>query len=129
MGASPHPDGILSSLGRIADGLLATVQNRVELLASELHEEKRRLVETVLLGAAVVAFGMMTLTLVTFTVVILFWENLRMAALGGLSALYGAAAIWAWLALRRRLRERSALRDTLNELAKDRGCLDPGTSP
>lgn len=58
--------------------------------------------------AAVAAFGMMTLTLVTLTVLLAFWENARLAALLGLSGLYLGATAWAGHALRTRLKKRTA---------------------
>ena len=120
-GAKP---GVWASLKRLLDTLLATAQNRVELFAVELQEEKCRLVEAMLCAAAVAAFGMMTLTLVTFTVVILFWENGRLPALAGLSVLYLISTALAWRALQSRLKARSAFAGTLDELKKDRACLD-----
>ena len=117
--------GVWASLQRILDALLATAQNRVELFAVELQEEKHRLVEAILCAAAVAAFGMMTLTLVTFTVVILFWENGRLAALAGLSVLYLIGTALAWRALQARLKARSAFASTLDEIKKDRACLEP----
>ena len=116
--------GVWASLKRILDTLLATAQNRVELFAVELQEEKCRLVEAILCAAAVAAFGMMTLTLVTFTVVILFWENGRLPALAGLSVLYLVGTALAWHALQSRLKARSAFAGTLDELKNDRACLD-----
>lgn len=116
--------GIWASLGRILDTLLATAQNRIELFAVELQEEKCRLVEAILCAAAVAAFGMMTLTLVTFTVVVAFWENGRLAALLGLSVLYLGATVWAWHALQTRLKDGTALSGTLDQLKKDRSCLE-----
>lgn len=124
---SEGPDkkpGVWASLKRIVDTLLATVQNRVELFAVELQEEKCRLVEAILCAAAVAAFGMMTLSLLTFTVVILFWENGRLAALAGLSVLYLVGTALAWRALQARLKARSAFAGTLDELKKDRACLE-----
>ena len=115
--------GVWASLKRILDTLLATAQNRIELFALELQEEKCRLVEAILCAAAVAAFGMMTLTLLTFTVVILFWENGRLPALGVLSVLYLIATALAWCALQSRLKARSAFAGTLDELKKDRACL------
>jgi uncharacterized membrane protein YqjE len=115
--------GVWASLKRILDTLLATVQNRVELFAVELQEEKCRLVEAMICAAAVAAFGMMTLTLLTFTIVILFWENGRLPALACLSVVYLAGTALAWRALQTRLKARSAFADTLNEIKKDRVCL------
>ena len=116
--------GVWASLKRMLDTLLATAQNRAELFADELQEEKCRLVEAILCAAAVAAFGMMTLPLVTFTVVFLFWENGRLPALAGLSALYLVATALAWRALNARLIARSAFTDSIAELKKDRACLE-----
>ena len=123
---SEGPDkkpGVWTSLKRIVDTLLATVQNRVELFAVELQEEKCRLVEAILCAAAVAAFGMMTLSLLTFTVVILFWENGRLPALAGLSVLYLVGTALAWRALRTRLKARIAFAGTVEEFKRDRACL------
>jgi uncharacterized membrane protein YqjE len=121
--ASETKPGVWASLKRILDTLLAAAQNRVELFAVELQEEKCRLVEAILCAAAVAAFGMMTLSLVTFTVVLLFWENGRLPALASLSVLYLVGTVLAWRALQSRLKDRSAFAGTLDELKKDRACL------
>ncbi|SRR6266540_2531720 len=115
--------GVWASLMRILDTLLATAQNRVELFAVELQEEKCRVVEAMLCAAAVAAFGMMTLTLVTFTVVMLFWENGRLAVLASLSGLYLAGTALAWRVLQSRLKTRSVFAGTVEELKKDCACL------
>ncbi len=117
--------GVWMSLKRILDALLATAQNRVELFAVELREEKCRLVEAVLWAAAVAAFGMMTLSLVTFTVVVVFWESGRLPALVGLSVSYMIATVLAWRALQSRLKALGAFSGTISELKKDLACLKP----
>jgi uncharacterized membrane protein YqjE len=76
-GSKESPGGIFASLRRILDGGLALTQKRVELFAVELREEKCRLVEAIILASAVVAFGMMTLTLLPFLIVTLFWRCSR----------------------------------------------------
>ena len=121
--AAQTKSGVWASLKRILDTLLATAENRLELFVVEFREEKHRLLEAFLCAAAVVTFGMMTLTLVTFTIVILFWENGRMTALAGLSGLYLIGTVAAWRALQKRLHARSAFAGTLDELKKDRACL------
>lgn len=115
--------GVWASVQRIVDTLLAAVQNRIELFAVELREEKCRLVEAMLCAAAVAAFGMMTLSLVIFTIVVLFWENGRLPVLAGLSVLCLIGTALAWRALKSRLQARGAFADTLEELKKDRACL------
>ena len=116
--------GIFSSLRRILDGGLALVQNRVELFAVELHEEKCRLVEAILLVAALAALGSLTLAVVTVLVVLFFWDGSRLAALAVLAVLYAAATLAVWRRLRARLDKPAALSQTVEEIKKDRECLD-----
>ncbi len=121
MDDSPEPSpGIFGSLRRLLDSLLATAQNRVELFALELQEEKCRLVELVLWVAAVAALGLMSLAMVTLTIVIVFWDNGRLAALITLSALYSLATAGAYREVRKRLRKQSRpFAGTVSELKKD----------
>lgn len=69
------------------------------------------------------AFGMMTLSLVTFTVVVIFWESGRLLALAGLSVSYLIATVLAWRDLQSRLKALSAFAGTIDELKKDIACL------
>lgn len=117
--------GVWDSLKRVLDTLLAIGQNRVELFAVEMQEEKHRLAEAILCATAVAGLGLMTLSLVTFTIVVLFWENGRLPALVTLSFLYLAGTGFAWRALRARLDRGGAFAETIAELKKDRACLEP----
>lgn len=124
MSEEPDPKpGVWGSLKRILDTLLATAQNRMELLAVELQEEKCRLMEALLFAVALAVCGIMALTLLTFLLVVVFWEHGRLLALGGLGALYLLGAGLAWRALQARLKARSAFAGTIDELKKDRECL------
>jgi len=122
--SEPHEQGLFSSLKRLLDSSLATLQNRIELFAVELHEEKCRLIEVIILAAALVALATLTLTLVTFTVVVLLWDNARLAALITLGVIYLAATVCVCRALLVRLKGPKPLSATLEELKKDRECLD-----
>ncbi len=119
----PKP-GVWASLKRILDTVLAAAQNRIELFAVELQEEKRQLVEALLCAAAFAAFAMMTLSLVTFTIVVLCWENGRLIALAVLIVLHLAGTALAWRSLQARLKSKSAFADTIEEIKKDRACLE-----
>jgi uncharacterized membrane protein YqjE len=116
--------GMWASLKRILDLVLATAENRVELFVVELQEEKCRLIQAILCAVAVAACGLMTLTLATITIVLLFWENGRLVALGGLSFAYLVGTLLAWRGLQARLKSRSAFSATLAEITKDRSCLE-----
>ena len=88
-------DGVLGSLRRLLDTGLSIGQNRLELLAVELQEEKLRLVQIFILVSAVVAFALMSLTMLSLTLVVLFWESSRLAVLGGLCG-YRSSCASAW---------------------------------
>jgi uncharacterized membrane protein YqjE len=121
--ATDTKPGVWASLKRTLDALLATAHNRVELFAVEVQEEKCRLMEALLCAVAAAVFGTITLTLVTLLVVLVFWENGRLIALGGLSVLYLAGTVLAWRALQSHLKARSAFAGTIDELKRDRACL------
>jgi uncharacterized membrane protein YqjE len=123
--STEKPGGVFATLRRILDGGLAILQNRIEIFAVELREEKCRLIDAMVWASAAIALGMMTLTLLTFVVVIFFWDGARMAALLIMSGLYLLGTIVAWRGLRLRLRRPSALSSTLDEIKKDRACLKP----
>lgn len=120
----PSPGGLFQNLKRLADGGLALAQSRLELFSVELQMEKVRLVELLILASMVVALGLMTLTMITFTLVFLFWESARMQVLVIVSLAYLGGTLFAWRALKGRLAARSAFDGTLGEIKKDRACLE-----
>ncbi len=116
--------GVVSSLKRLLATLLATAWIRMELLAVEVQEEGRHWIQTLLWTAALVALGTMTLGLITATLVLVLWEQHRVAALAGLSGIYLAGTLFAACRLRRRLRGWAAFPATINELKKDKACWE-----
>jgi uncharacterized membrane protein YqjE len=122
---SESNNSLFASVRRIAELTVATARNRVELFAVELQEEKCRIIQALLLAAAVIAFGVTALTLITITIIVLFWENQRIPALCVLSGLFLLATLLAWRALNRRLARGPGFTSTLNELERDRTCLAP----
>jgi uncharacterized membrane protein YqjE len=126
MDETNESSGLLGSLRRLLDRGLGLAQNRLELLSLELQEEKHRLVELLVLTFTVVALGLMALILISFTIVVLFWESGRLAVLIVMTLLYIAATVWLFYKLRVQMRTgRQPLRDSLEELKKDRECLQP----
>jgi uncharacterized membrane protein YqjE len=122
--STPDPAGFLDSLRALGDGLLATVQERLELFGIELQEEKLRLVQIFIWISAAIFTGMMAITFASIALVYLFWESARMAVLVGLTALYAVAFVVIVLAFRRYLaRQPHPFDATLSELGKDRECI------
>ena len=112
--------GIFASLRRMLDTALSTVQNRVELFAVELQEEKSWLVSTLLWAAAMIFFCGLAIILVLATIVYLAPESWRLWVLAGLVVVFAWLAINSIAGFRRSLRDkRPPLSDTIGELKKD----------
>ena len=117
------PTSLFGSLKRLGDLALATAHNRLQLFTVELHEEKCRFIQAVLLTAAAIALGAMALTLLTITIIVLCWENARVPALCVLSGLYVAATVAVGWLLKKKLVRAPEFSSTLAELEKDRTCF------
>ena len=121
----PPPRGVFASLRRLTDAALALLQNRVELFAVEIQEEKARLVRVLILAAAMVLLGNMAAVLGTATIVVLVNKSAQVPVLIVLSVSYLVAALAAFLALRKQLNSAPPpLKDTVSELKKDRDWLN-----
>ena len=123
----PAPAGFLDSLRTLGDGLMASVQDRLELFSVELQEEKFRLIQIFFWISAALFTGMMTVMFASLTLVYLFWDSARLAVLGGLTLLYGGSLVAIVLTLRRFLaRQPKPFAATLEEIGEDRACIRTG---
>ena len=109
---------------RFARRLLTIGENRFQLLMVELREERERFLHAILLALGVATFGLLAGVAFTGTLVVLLWELSRVAALLVLTSLYGAAAVCLYRRLTRLLRDWQNLPATLDQLRKDRACLE-----
>ena len=122
--ATPASAGFIHSLRSLSDGLLAMVQDRLELFAVELQEEKFRLIEIFIWISAAIFTGMMALAFASLTLVYLFWASARLAVLGGLAVFYAAALVAIIIAFRRFIaRQPSPFAATRQEIGEDRACI------
>jgi len=121
----PVRSGVMETLCRLGATVLATLQNRLELLALELQEERVRFFNALLLLAAVVALGFFTLATAACALAIVVWNEFGVAGLFALSGLGLVGTLLAWWRLRVRLKNWPFLSGTLAELKKDRECLKP----
>lgn len=117
--------GLLESAKRLLGTLTAIVSTRVELLANELQEERLRLTQMLFLAlAALFCFGMGLLLLTVF-IVVLFWDDHRLAVLGGLGFIFFSAGGLLAMSLRNKVQAKPRLFSaSLGELAKDRAHLE-----
>jgi uncharacterized membrane protein YqjE len=125
MEPDPPNDGhLVATTKRFARRLLTIGENRFELLMVEVQEERERLLRAILLALGVAAFGLLAGVALTGAIVVLLWELSRAAALLVLASLYGATAVWFYRRLTLLLRDWQNLPATLDQLQKDRACLE-----
>lgn len=113
--------GLIGSIKRLTATLTSIVSTRLELLANELQEERLRLTQMLLFALfALFCFGM-ALLLFTVFIVVLFWDDHRLAVLGAMSVIFFVSGLLAALLLRGKAQEKSKLFSaSLAELEKDR---------
>jgi uncharacterized membrane protein YqjE len=109
---------------RFARRLLTIGEGRFELLMVEVKEERERLLRAILLALGVAALGLLAGVAFTAVIVVLFWDVSRVAALLVLTSVYGMAAAWLYGQLTRLLRDWQNFPSTLDQLRKDRACLE-----
>jgi uncharacterized membrane protein YqjE len=115
-----RPAGFFESLRSILSVFIAILQTRLELLSTELAEERERLKVALLLAVVILFFASLGVLLLTIFVVAIFWDSHRFLVLGGFVLLYFGLALIAALILRRRALSRPRLFSaTLAELHKD----------
>ena len=116
---------LMESIKRLLSTLASIVSTRLELLANEFQEERLHLTQMLVLALfTLFCFGIGVLLLTAF-IVVLFWDEHRLAVLGTLSVVFFALGVLTALLLRGRMEAKSKLFSvSLAELAKDREHLN-----
>ncbi|MDP3123665.1 MAG: phage holin family protein, partial [Thiobacillus sp.] len=87
----PAAGGLFDSLKTLSASLVGLVQTRLELLSTDIAEERVHLTRLLVLGLlALFCFGV-GVVLLGMLIVVVFWDRLRLAAVGGLSGFFLAA--------------------------------------
>jgi len=104
----------------MADTVLSSAYNRIELFALELEEEKHWLIKTLLWTAGTIFFGVLAVTFLTLTVILLSPDEAKRWLLIVFCVLYVGLFLGAWMGLRKLIKAKSPpMSDTLSELKKD----------
>jgi uncharacterized membrane protein YqjE len=104
--------------------LLTIGENRLELFTVEVQEERERLLRAVLLALGVAAFGLLAGLTLTAAIVVMLWNHSPATVLGALTLLYAGTAVWLCLRLTGLMRDWHTLPASLDQLRKDRACLE-----
>lgn len=121
----PDSGGLMGSAKRLLNTLLEVVATRLELLSNELQEERLRLTQMLFFALGALFFlGMTVLTLTVF-VVVLFWDEHRLAVLLMLSVFFFLAGLLMTMLYRQQARAKPRLfAASLAELQTDRQELE-----
>jgi uncharacterized membrane protein YqjE len=119
-----EPAGLLARGRRVLQVLYDLAQSRLELFLVELREERIRLFDALLVLACLFVCGLMTLVLLTFALVVIFWDEHRVLVLVLLTLAYAAGSVVSFFTLRNRLRRWQAFAATLDQIKKDRACFE-----
>ena len=119
--------GLFTSLrGLIATGV-AIVQTRLQLLGTELEEEKARVLGLLAFGAAALILLAAGLVFLAVFLTVLLWDSNRLLALGAFTTLFLAGgALSLMIALRHARRPSRLFAASLAELARDRAAAEAG---
>jgi uncharacterized membrane protein YqjE len=113
--------GLLNSLTTLAATLVAIAHTRLDLLSTDLEEEREH-VFALLVSALVALFCIgVGLLLATILIVVAFWDSYRLVALATLCGLFLAVGVASWLLALRKMRNKPRMfAASLSELQKDR---------
>ena len=115
-----------SSPRRLGAAFLGLLHSHVELLGIELQEQKARTVSLLLFAGLALVFALLLLVGLSTLVLIVFWDDHRLAAIIGLCIFYALATVFCGIRLKAAVfDESSPFNATLEELAKDRERLMP----
>jgi uncharacterized membrane protein YqjE len=115
---------MLRSIRRALLLLLQVVLTRIELASLEAEEALIRLLMLVMIAAAVLFFGLMSVVAITCSLILLFWSEDNTYLLIGVNAVYlslfALTAWWLWHSIKSMP---VPFGGTIDALKKDHACL------
>lgn len=120
-GTTAPVKGLLEALGDLAATLVAMAHTRLDLLATDIEEDRDHLLSLTITSLGAVFFLGIGVVLSALLVVLLFWDTHRILILGLLSAAFLGLGFAAASRARRLARTKPRLfASSLSELFKDR---------
>jgi uncharacterized membrane protein YqjE len=115
---------LTTSSKHFARRLLTIGENRLELLTVEVQQERERLLHAFLLALGLATFGLLAGLTLTAAIVVMLLAYSPLAVLLALTALYGGVGIYLYRRLTGLLHDWQTLSASLEQLRKDRACLE-----
>jgi uncharacterized membrane protein YqjE len=119
--SSGKKGGLIDSVKNMAATLIGMVETRLALLSTELEEEREWLISMLTWSYIALFCAVLTVTLATLLVIVIFWDSYRLTAIVILLGIFTLATGFAWQTVKRLTRNKPRLFSaTLMELSKDR---------
>lgn len=113
--------GLFDSLKKLTSTLLGIVSTRLELLATEIEEERAWLGSMLVWTLVALFCAALGILLATLWVVVYFWDSYRLLALTVLTLMFLLGAVLSWRVVLGKIRAKPRLFSTsLAEMSKDR---------
>ena len=113
--------GLLESLTTLAATLVAIAHTRLDLLSTDLEEEREHVLSLLVLALVALFCLGVGVVLVTILLVVAFWDTHRLLVLGSLAASFLAIGVAAWgFAIHKARTKPRLFAASLSELMKDR---------
>jgi uncharacterized membrane protein YqjE len=117
--------GLFDSITALTSTLIAIVHTRLELLSTDLEEDRERLMSLVTLSLVALFSLLIAVVLITITLVVAFWDSYRILALATTSGIFLIVGVLTWIAAIRNAKSKPKMFiASLLELVKDRQQLD-----
>ncbi len=121
---SDHDLHLADASEQMGHRLIVILENRLQLLLVEVQEERERILHAIWLVLGASVFGMLAGVALTVAMVLTLWGRSPILALLVLTAVYALAAALLYTRLFRLQQNWQTLSDTIDQLKKDRQCLE-----
>ena len=117
--------GLLSSLTTFVATLVAIIHTRLDLLSTDLEEDRAHLLSLLVLALATLFFIGVGMVLVSLLLAAIFWDTHRFLVLGALAGFFLLGGVATWCIAVSKMRAKPRLFSaSLGELIKDRDQLN-----
>lgn len=120
-----HAKGLIESVSALATTMVAILHTRLELLSTDIEEEREHLLSLVTLLLVSLFCFMVGAVLTTVFLVVFFWETYRLLSIASLAGFFLLSGLVAWYCVKRKAATKPKLfLASLLELNKDKQELD-----
>lgn len=114
-------NGLIDSLATLVTTFVAIIHTRLELLSTDIEEEREHLLSLVKLSLIALFCMMLGMLLIAVLLIVALWDTYRLAAIGSLAAFFILSGLIAWYMAKRKAKAKPRLFSaSLLELRKDR---------